>query len=160
MPELTEPATQPQPPNIVGSLHEIPSYLLVRIAHRYNKNVRDALKQEGLTTIATRVLLSLAVFGELSVNDLCVHAVAEQPTMSRALDRMEAEGLVKRHAGSPDSRTRIVRLSEAGEALCHDIWPVMAEQNEFMMRGIPEKDRKVLMRSLARMLDNIRKNPL
>ncbi|PIE10375.1 MAG: MarR family transcriptional regulator [Rhodobacterales bacterium] len=155
--EMTDTNAKTPP---VKSLTEIPSYLLIRVSHRYNKNMRDALKASGLTTVATRVLVSLAVFKELSVNDLCVYAVAEQPTMSRALDKMEAEGLVTRQAGSEDSRTRIVRLSPAGSALCTDIWPVMAEQNERMMRGIPAEDRAVLLRTMAKMLENIRKNPI
>ncbi|MEZ5714900.1 MAG: MarR family winged helix-turn-helix transcriptional regulator [Paracoccaceae bacterium] len=159
MTDMPSHQTVPEAEALVGSLNEIPSYLLNRIAHRYNKNVRDALKAAGLTTIATRVLVSLAVFKELSVNDLCIYAVAEQPTMSRALDKMEAEGLVFRNAGTSDNRTRIVSLTEAGEALYRKIWPVMAKQNERMMQGIPAEDRKVVLRSLAQMLDNIRENP-
>lgn len=145
---------------MIASLNEIPSYLLNRITHRYNRNVREALKAAGLTTISTRILITLSIFGKLSVNDLCIHAIAEQPTMSRALDRMEAEGLLTRHAGNKDGRTRIVSLTPAGEALCRKVWPVMAAENEHMMRGIPAEDREVLMRSLGRMLENIRKNPI
>ena len=159
MTEMPEIDATTETDHLVASLNEIPSYLLNRISHRYNKNVRDALKAAGLTTIATRVLVSLAVFEELSVNDLCVYAIAEQPTMSRALDRMEAEGLVTRHAGDSDSRTRIVRLTPEGKALYRRIWPVMASQNEHMMQGIPKEDRKVVLRTLAQMLENIRKNP-
>ena len=96
-------------------LKELPSYLLNRISHRYNKNTHEALKAAGLTTITTRVLVSLKMFGPLSVGELCVHAIAEQPTMSRALDRLEAERLVRRAASDEDSRMRVVRLTAAGE---------------------------------------------
>lgn len=146
--------------DLARSLNEIPSYLLTRIAHRHNKNVRDALKAVGLTTIATRVLVSLAVFKTLSVSDLCVYAVAEQPTMSRALDKLEAEGLIQSKAGASDSRVRMIQLTEQGEALYRRVWPVVSEHNERMMRGISEEDRLQMLSTLTRMLNNTRKNPL
>lgn len=146
--------------DLVRSLNEIPSYLLTRIAHRHNKNVHDALKAVGLTTIATRVVVSLAIFGSLSVSDLCVYAVAEQPTMSRALNRLEMDGLVVSQQGPEDSRVRMIQLTPAGEALSRRVWPVVSEHNERMMRGISDEDRQHLLRTLTRMLNNTRKNPL
>lgn len=157
---MNSEVTPPSETDLARSLNEIPSYLLTRIAHRHNKNVRDALKAVGLTTIATRVLVSLAVFKTLSVSDLCVYAVAEQPTMSRALDKLEADGVIQSKAGAADSRVRMIELTEQGEALYRRVWPVVTEHNERMMRGISEQDRQQMLSTLTRMLNNTRKNPL
>ncbi len=142
----------------IQTLESLHSYLLNRISHRYNKSVHKALGAVGLTTISTRILVSLKLLGGLSVNQLCVHAIAEQPTMSRALDRLEAEGLVERFASEADSRVRMVRLTGAGERKYLEIWPVIAEQNQKMMKGISEEDQEISRRVLAQMLENIRVN--
>lgn len=146
--------------DLVRSLNKIPSYLLTRIAHRHNKNVRDALKAVGLTTTAARVLVSLAIFTRLSVSDLCVYAVAEQPTMSRTLEKLAADGLIVSAAGPEDNRVRMIELTPDGEALYRRVWPVVSEHNERMMRGISDEDRLHMLRTLSRMLNNTRKNPL
>lgn len=138
----------------------LPSYLITRIAHRYNQTIHAELKAIGLSTISTRVISSLNIFGALTINELCVHALAEQPTMSRALDRMEADGLIHRTVKNEDNRKRVVQLTAAGAALTEKIWPVMLGANDTMLADIPEADREVTMRTLLRVLENIRVHPI
>lgn len=156
---MTEPAESGDKKGETVKLGNLASYLLNRIAHRYNHGTHSRLKAVGLTTIATRIIVSLKVYGELTVKELCVHAIAEQPTMSRALDRMEDEKLISRQVSDKDNRVRVVRLTEQGEAVYEKIWPVMVGANEDLLRGISEDDRAALMRILTTILENIRKNP-
>jgi len=142
----------------VIALENLHSYLLNRISHRYNKSIHKELGKIGLTTITTRVLMSLKVLGGLSVNELCVHAIAEQPTMSKALKRLASEGLVESYSDEQDSRIRMVRLTAAGKKTYTKIWPVIAEQNNAMMDGISAADQEIARRVLTKMLDNIRVN--
>ena len=146
----------PTPPKALTGL---PSYLLTRIAHRYNQTIHEELRAVGLATISTRIIASLKVFGELTINELCVHALAAQPTMSRALDRLEAEGLVQRSVKDEDARKRVVQLTPEGAALFDRIWPVTMAANERMLDGIGAQDRKELMRLLLKVLENIRVHP-
>ena len=141
------------------ALTGLPSYLLTRIARRYNQTIHTELKVIGLSTIATRIIGSLKVLNELTINELCVHAVAEQPTMSRALDRLEADGVISRTVNDEDNRKRVVRLTPEGEAICERIWPVMLDANEAIFQGISEHDRDVTMRTLLKVLENIRVHP-
>ncbi len=140
-------------------LNQLTSYLLNRISHRYNQTILAQLKDVGLTTTSARVIVCLKVHGELTINELCVHAIAEQPAMSRALDRMEEEQLVSRHVGDRDSRVRVIRLTAEGEALYDKIWPTMAIANEELLQGISQQDRDAFMRVLTQILVNIRQNP-
>ncbi len=141
------------------ALTGLPSYLLTRIAHRYNQTIHAELKAVGLSTISTRIIASLKIFGELTINELCVHALAEQPTMSRALDRLEGDGLIRRSVKDEDNRKRVVQLTAGGEALFERIWPVTLGANEAMLQGISEADRDVTMRTLLKVLENIRVHP-
>jgi DNA-binding MarR family transcriptional regulator len=146
-------------PRDPARLGHLSSYLLNRIVHRYNQTLQGELKQKGMTTIIMRTVVSLKVNGALTVSELCVHAIAEQPTMSRTLDKMEAEGLVVREVSEADQRVRVIRLSASGEALYDSIWPVMIAANEEMLAGVSPNDRADLMRILTQILENIRQNP-
>ena len=141
-------------------LISLPSYLLTRIAHRYNQTIHAELKAVGLSTISTRIIASLKIFGELTINELCVHALAEQPTMSRALDRMEGDGLVRRTVKDEDNRKRVVQLTPEGAVLFERIWPVTISANEAMLSGISPEDRDVTLRTLRKVLENIRVHPI
>jgi len=148
--------SQTPPETLTG----LPSYLITRIAHRYNQTTHAELREIGLTTISTRILASLAIFGGLTINELCVHALAEQPTMSRALDRLEADGFIKRTVKDDDNRKRVVKLTDTGEAMVPKIWPVMLSANESMLEGISAADREVTLRTLLKVLENIRVHPI
>lgn len=143
-----------------GNLWSMTSYLINRISHRYNHNVQAVLKAQGLTTLNGRIIVSLQVYGQLTVNELCVHAIAEQPTMSRALDRLEAEGLISRLVAENDSRARVVQLTAKGEAMCGDIKPVMRVANENLLEGLDPDEREQLRKLLTQVLRQIRKNPV
>ena len=142
------------------SLFGMVSYLLNRISHRYNRNVRSELKAIGLTILDVRTLVSLRVYGLLTINELCVHAIAEQPTMSRALDRLELDGLISRDISEGDARLRVVQLMPKGEALCETIMPVLMGANDEMLAGLKQAERAQLVDLLTRVLKQIRKNPI
>jgi DNA-binding MarR family transcriptional regulator len=55
--------------------------------------------------------------GPLSVLDLTDAALSPQPTVTHAVRRLEARGLVTRTAGATDRRQRIVAVTEEGAAL-------------------------------------------
>lgn len=130
------------------TLEALVSYMLARIVNGYNTDVQAQLKGTGLTQNTLRALVALKVMGRLTVSDLCFHAIAEQPTMSRALDRLERDGLISRERGEHDHRARYVRLTPAGEARYAEVWPVMAEGNARLLSAIPESDQAELMRIL------------
>lgn len=152
MPDAQTPQTDDHKPD---DLRGLPSYLLTRISHRYMKAIRAELKGVRLNTSATRVIAALRVFPGLTVNELCAHTISEQPTMSHALDRLEADGLIFRKVHPTDSRIRQVFLTESGQDMSDRVWPVILGMNNKMMQGIPEADRDVTLRTLGRMFDNL-----
>ena len=71
-----------------------------------------------------RALAVLSVTDGVTVNDLSVYTVIEQWTLSRTLDTLEKQGLVRREAGDTDSRVRKTRkrwsklASAANKPIC------------------------------------------
>ncbi len=135
-------------------------YLMNRIMGRYNRTLRDSLGAEGLTVPKARALAILSVIDGLKVNELAVYAVVEQSTLSRSLDAMEAEGLIRRSVGEEDSRARHIHLTEEGRALNARMWPHMSAAYEQMFAGVEPDERDALVRTLQKMLRNVRQHDL
>lgn len=133
-------------------------YLMNRIMGRYNASLRAEMAALGLTTPKMRALAVLSVIDGLLIRDLAVYAVVEQSTLSRALDQLAAESLIRREADAGDSRATRVFITDAGRAAFETMWPHMAAAHAHMFRGIPDADRRALVGTLQKMLINIRKH--
>jgi DNA-binding MarR family transcriptional regulator len=133
-------------------------YLMNRVMGRYNASIRAEMAKLGLTTPKMRVLAVLSVMDGLLISQLAVHAITEQSTLSRALDAMQADGLVRREADPDDSRATRVFLSNTGRATFEVLWPHMAETYGRMFRGIDEDERHAFLATLKKVHTNIRKH--
>ena len=135
-------------------------YLMNRIMGRYNEGFREEMAQMGLTTPKARALAVLSVVDGPLIRELSVYTVVEQSTLSRALDQMQTDGLIRRETDATDSRAVRVFITEAGRTLFEDLWPHMAEAQARMFRGIPDDERRVFVGTLQKMLANIRKHEI
>ena len=95
--------SQPPVPRLgeIGLTHFAP-YLMNRSMGRYNASLRDEMAAMGLTTPKMRALAVLSVVEGPLIRELAVYTVTEQSTLSRALDALEREGLVRREADPVD----------------------------------------------------------
>ncbi|MCU0905203.1 MAG: MarR family transcriptional regulator [Tabrizicola sp.] len=135
-------------------------YLMNRIMGRYNAGFREELAGLGLTTPKARALAVLSVVDAPLVGELAVYTVTEQSTLSRALDQLQSEGLIRRTTDPDDSRAIRVTMTEAGRALFQTLWPHMASAEDRMFKGIPEAERQAFLSTLQKMLVNIRKHEI
>lgn len=135
-------------------------YLMNRIMGRYNAAFRDEMAGMGLTTPKARALAVLAVVEGPLIRELSVYTVVEQSTLSRALDQMNTEGLIRREADANDSRAVRVFITDSGRAVFEELWPHMAEAQARMFRGIPDDERRAFVATLQKMLVNIRKHEI
>lgn len=160
-PRPDKDAGQPLVPDTLAAigLHRFAPYLMNRIMGRYNLDLQQQLAEAGLSTAKMRILAVLATRGGLMVNDLVVHCMIEQSTMSRTLTAMLAEGLIRREADETDSRARRIDLTDQGRELFDAMWPYMRDATERLFAGIDAKDRAAFVSTLARILENTRKHP-
>ena len=135
-------------------------YLMNRIMGRYNASLRDDMAELGLTTPKMRALAVLSVIEGPLIRELAVYAVAEQSTLSRALDQLATEGLIRRANDAADSRAVRIFITDAGRAAFEALWPCMSEAHARMFRGIPAKERRAFVSTLQKMLNNIRKDEI
>jgi DNA-binding MarR family transcriptional regulator len=135
-------------------------YLMNRIMGRYNASLRTEMAELGLTTPKMRALAVLSVIDGPLIRELSVYIVAEQSTLSRALDQLAAEGLIHRETDPGDSRATRVFITDAGRATFETLWPRMAEAQARMFRGITDDERRAFVGTLQKMLANIRKHEI
>jgi DNA-binding MarR family transcriptional regulator len=139
-------------------LNNFAPYLMNRIMGRYNAHVRNDMIALGLSTPKMRVLSVLAIMDGPQIGELSVYAVVEQSTLSRVLDALEQENLVRRVADKSDSRASRIYITERGRTAFETLWPRMAESYDRMFAGISEKERKAFVVTLQSILRNIRQH--
>lgn len=150
-------AAESRPPGLdeIG-LDNFAPYLMNRIMGRYNAALRAELAQLGLTTPQMRALAVLSVHDGILIGELAVYAVVEQSTLSRALEKLDRDGKIRRRTDRGDSRATRVFLTEAGREDYVRLWPHMAQSYANMFRGIGDDERRAFVATLQKILGNVR----
>src|SRR5690349_18012013 len=119
----------------------------------------DALQAHALKNIGS-LGLGLSDFAVLEVllhkGPLPVNAIGEKVrltsgSVSVAIDRLEAKGLVERRNDPGDRRTRVVHLTGAGRKLIDCAFAQHAEAMEQAAAGVSGRDRTELIRLLKQL---------
>ncbi|UWR24506.1 MarR family winged helix-turn-helix transcriptional regulator [Sulfitobacter sp. S190] len=139
-------------------LENFAPYLMNRIMGRYNNAMREEMAALGLTTPQMRSLAVLSVIDGILIRELAVYAVVQQSTLSRALDALDRDGLIRRETDAEDSRATRVYLTAAGREAYHRLWPHMSAAYKAMFKGIDDDEQRAFVGTLQKMLRNIRKH--
>ena len=92
-------------------------YLLARASTMASGEFHAHLRALRVPLPVWRVLAVLDGTDGLTVGELAAACLFKQPTMTKALDRLEAKGLVVRESGKGDRRRVLVVATEKGRAL-------------------------------------------
>lgn len=139
-------------------LENFAPYLMNRIIGRYNAALQDEMAALGLTTPQMRSLAVLSVIDGILIRELAVYAVVQQSTLSRALDALARDGLIRRETDAEDSRATRVFLTDMGREAYDRLWPHMSGAYDAMFKGISDADQRAFVGTLQTMLNNIRKH--
>jgi DNA-binding MarR family transcriptional regulator len=113
--------------------------LLLRKATRAVSQVfREALRPVGLEPTQFAVLVALHLHGTVTVTELAEVLVTDHTTLSRNLLVLERLGVVAVTAG-PDRRTKLVRLTDAGDETLSRAIPIWHEAHERLTRALGER---------------------
>jgi DNA-binding MarR family transcriptional regulator len=115
------------------------------------------LRQEsagGLTPSQLSVLASVDRLGPIQLGDLArVEAVAP-PTLTRAVDRLEEQGIVTRQPDPVDGRAVLVDITPTGRAALED---VRTARVAFLAKGLAEltEDERLVVADAVRLLNTL-----
>ena len=120
--------------------------------------VEERLKGAGAPPLGWYdVLLELdRAGGTLRVGDLAGRAVIEPYNMTRLLDRLEKEGLIRRERSPDDRRSVVAVLTPEGAALRRRTWPAYQRAILEVLRPLAGKDADALARALRAVVAGLR----
>ena len=96
-------------------------YLLAQASAEASAQFHGELKQRQIPVLNWRIVASLYPENALTIGALASHALANQTTLTRAVDRMEASGLVRREPSKSDRRQVLVTLTPRGSELADQL---------------------------------------
>jgi len=128
---------------------------LVLTAKAMRAHFEAHLAEAGASLPFWLVLEQLTVQDGLSQRELARRLSLEAPTLTRHVDRMEAEGLLTRTPDAKDRRVTRIHLTDAGRRL-HQRLLGVAQQREAALRSIlTPREAAALTRVLARITDYV-----
>jgi DNA-binding MarR family transcriptional regulator len=109
-----------------------------------------------LTRDEWRVIAGLAQLGPSKTTELMVYSTLQKMPASRAVARLEANGLVERAPDPQDRRNHVLRLTSAGRALVKKIEPMVRAREQFLLEALDPTERAVLADAQAKLLQRAR----
>jgi len=105
----------------------------------------------GITRREWRLIAVLASRGELGSSQLAEHAQLDRARTSKAVGSLVEKQLVSRVARSGDRRQVLLGLTEAGQALYEELFPLVTSINAELMGALRKEDAAQLDESLHRL---------
>jgi DNA-binding MarR family transcriptional regulator len=123
--------------------------LAVRQAARYITQFYDqCLAAAGLRTTQYGILARLKLQGAMSINALATELVVDRTTLGRNIRPIERDGLIAIESDPSDRRSKILRLTKAGEARLQRAQKHWAEAQERFERAYGRRQATQLRESL------------
>ncbi|WP_300535149.1 MarR family transcriptional regulator [Sphingosinicella sp.] len=136
-------------------IEQWPFYWLTRFTGRYLHEMEITLKTLGLDIPRWRVLMSLRGDKVLSVSEIADNAIVKLPTMTRIVQRMQTDGLVRCRQSASDRRVTEVELTDAGKRAGQQAWAVADSLYTRTFGKIPADDVMRLNRTLRTLNRNL-----
>ena len=138
---------------------DLENYAFYLISHadlRYGQAMQAALAAHALSRPKWRTLAGLGDRNGQSIGELAAVTLLKRSTLSRIVEKLEREGLVRRQARPADRRNAEVHITPAGRKALRQILRVTGRQYARATAGLGRADVAALCRMLRHMLDNLR----
>ena len=124
---------------------------LWRVSRDIDRIAQADIASYGLCLTDFGVLEVLLHRGPTRVNAIAETVMITSGSMTTAVDRLEAKGLVRRTAHEGDARVRMVELTDAGRALIEPAYEAHAETIESAFMSLSPAERTTLLDLLLKL---------
>ncbi len=132
-----------------------PSMLINDISRMFGHRVRRESERAGISHGNRKLLMELSHEDGVSQLSLVKHTHLSAPTVSVALSKLEADGLVRREADVTDLRQVKVYITDKGREKDDFIREKCHETEEIMLDGISKDEYDSLITTLKKILSNL-----
>lgn len=130
-------------------------YLLNRLVREMLRRAEKEFQRRGLTVSKWRILAVLSDRGACGFGELARLTSIEPATLSRFVESLIRDRLIRRRRSSADGRAVTITLTEKGEATFVETLPWALDVENRLTRKIPPDDVKRLKAMLKTMYGNI-----
>ena len=130
------------------------AYLLAQASQAVSHSFRACLAEADVSVIEWRVLSTLSDHPEISVGRLSAIVMCKQPTLSKAIDRMEQKGWVTRSLDRRDRRMIAVAIDKPGMKITRTLLARATELEELELDGFNQADIRNLKKTLRDLISH------
>lgn len=113
-----------------------------------------AVKPYGLNLSEWRVCASLLYVPHQTLSELSLHATSDISALSRIIDRLESQELVRREKSATDGRSIRIALTDRGVELALRIVPVAKQHEAVILTDFTASDIQILRTMLLKLYEN------
>jgi DNA-binding MarR family transcriptional regulator len=128
-------------------------YLLARASHLISGEFHREVEAAGLSVPEWRVLATLHDRPHCTVGTLADIVLTKQPTLTKLIDRMAAEGLVEKRSGESDRRHALVSITALGRKRAAPLLARAQTHQEAVLRAFGAQDARRLRATLQRLIE-------
>jgi DNA-binding MarR family transcriptional regulator len=132
--------------------------LLAQVSQLISGEFHVIVQASGFEVSDWRVLSTLSDGKAVSIGHLAQVSVTKQPTVTRLLDRMEAQGYVKRIPHESDRRITLVRITPRGQKLVSTLME-QAKAHEDQVLAPLGKEKAEELKATLRLLIELHRPP-
>lgn len=108
-------------------------------------------REFGLSIPEWRIVANLGRFGPLNAGDLAERSNLDKPKVTRALQKLEARGLVQRAVATMDRRQVRLSLTRRGRLVLGQIAGLALDWEQQLLAPLRDEDRAALERIMMRL---------
>ncbi len=132
-----------------------PSMFITDIAKLFTQMVRRSFPENEPSHGSRRMFRILCMHDGITQVELAKAAGLSSPSVSAALNKMEADGLVRRDADKKDRRKVFVYITEKGRSQDDQVRRRCKEVETIMLKGVTAEEREQLITILRKLLRNM-----
>jgi DNA-binding MarR family transcriptional regulator len=129
------------------------SYLLARASYAVYKEFDAQVRKAGLSSLEWRVLATLHGSDGMSIGELAREVLAQQPTLTKLIQRMSKDGLVERLSDESDGRKTLVAATPAGRKLVGGLLAHAKAHEEGLLGQFNAEEVRALKKVLHTLID-------
>ena len=126
-------------------------YLLGQANHALYRHFDEQVRAAGLSSIEWRVLATLHDSDPLPVSQLAQEVLSKQPTVTKLVQRMCEQGLLRLQADPTDQRRTLVTTTAMGRRLVLPLVEKARLHEAQVLRTLPAADKAALKRLLGKL---------
>lgn len=128
------------------------SYLLARASHTVYREFHAQVQAAGLGSLEWRLLATLSDGDGLTIGELAREILAQQPTLTKLVQRMEKAGWVQRGVDPADARRTLVFETKQGRDTVAALLAQAKVHEDALLEGFSARDVTALKKILRTLI--------